>query len=68
MKGYRKVTSECVTIDELAMSEEGDAENPDEDMRGILGKILEHAQNTGIMEYRIVVYAKSLRTPTQEHP
>ncbi len=59
MKGYRKLSEDFLTIDELGMDfENGDLENADEIMRGILSKVSSHAEKTGIVDYRIVVYAK----------
>ena len=59
VKGYRKLTEDPVTIDDLAMDlENGDLENADEKMQGILSKISSHTEKTGIHEYRLVVYAK----------
>ena len=59
MKGYRKLSEDSLTIDELAMDlENGDLENADEQMRGILSKVSVHAEKTGIVDYLVVVYAK----------
>ena len=59
MKGYRRISTDVVELDELATMEDGDLENSDEQMRGILSGMAEHFDKTGCRDYRVVVYART---------
>jgi len=66
MKGYRKISEGYVTVDK----EEIDGADLNDNLiasvnHAVTDVVLTHAEMKGILEYKVVIYAQSLRT--QEH-
>ena len=63
MRGYRKIIEQSVEFSEEELEMGEHMQEMDQNMRGIMGEMINHAERTGCREYEIIIRAKK-----KEHP
>jgi hypothetical protein len=61
MKGYRKIIEQSVSFCDKDLEMGEFADTMDMSMRGIMGEMINHAEDKKSLEYVIVVYAKKIQ-------